>query len=111
MQDEINIKIAKITELSKRAKDAKDAKSIAELQANIQMQQASLATLQLQADNFEKAKLAQEKIELEKARERYKQDNEKRAALIQEAARNTGKPIDSVPSSFADILKSSNVKR
>lgn len=111
MQDEIDRKIAKITELSQRAQNAKDAKSIAELQANIQMQQASLSTLQLQADNFEKAKLAQEKIELEKTREQYRQNNERRAALIQEAARNTGKPIDSVPSSFSDILKSSNVKR
>lgn len=62
LNKQIENKLQTISTLSERAKQAQDMKSMAELQAQISLEANSIATLQLQADNFEKLQAAQRKI-------------------------------------------------
>lgn len=62
LNKQIENKLQTISTLSERAKQAQDMKSMAELQAQISLEANSIATLQLQANNFEKLQDAQRKI-------------------------------------------------
>lgn len=69
LQKQIDDKINKISSLSRRAQTAKDPKSMQELQANIALQQSSLAALKLQQSNFGQVQQAQQEIADKQQRE------------------------------------------
>lgn len=85
LNKQIENKLQTISALSERAKQAKDMKSMAELQAQISLEANSIATLQLQADNFEKLQDAQRKIVAQQAAER---DAERRLKALKSTNNN-----------------------
>lgn len=85
LNKQIENKLQTISTLSERAKQAQDMKSMAELQAQISLEANSIATLQLQADNFEKLQDAQRKIVAQQAAER---DAERRLKALKSTNNN-----------------------
>lgn len=85
LNQQLERKLQTISDLSERAKQAKDMKSMAELQAQISLEANSIATLQLQADNFEKLQAAQRKIVAQQAAER---DAERRLKALKSTNKN-----------------------
>lgn len=97
LNKQIENKLQTISALSERAKQAQDMKSMAELQAQISLEANSIATLQLQADNFEKLQDAQRKIVAQQAAER---DAERRL----KALKSTNNNQNSKQQNFSNLL-------
>lgn len=71
LDKQIQEKLDRIAELSEKAKETEDMKSIAELQANIQLEGNSIALIMHQMNNFDRLQQAQKEIAAKQAHEKY----------------------------------------
>ena len=101
LHEQLNNKLRKITELSEKAKSATDMKSMAEIQAQIQLEGNSIAVLQQQADNFAKMQDAKQQLAAKQATER---DAKRRWEAVSDALKTSSNTATS-KESYSTLMK------